>query len=70
MIFAICQLVDKSWEHWTKTFFHFIDLRKAYELVPCEALWQVLTRLGIPDATIQIIKAFHLEMQATIQLDG
>ena len=53
-----------------KTFFLFIDLRKAYDLVPCEALWEVLAKLGVPDPTIQLIKAFHQDMQATIQLDG
>ena len=34
MIFAIRQLVEKSWEHRTKAFFLFIDLRKAYDSVP------------------------------------
>ena len=56
MIFAVRQLVVKSWEHQSKTFFFFIDLRKAYDSVPCEALWQVLAKLGIPDPTIQLIK--------------
>ena len=70
MIFAIRQLVEKSWEHRTKAFFLFIDLKKAYDSVPREALWQVLHKLGIPDPTIQLIKAFHQDMQATIQLDG
>ena len=70
MIFAKRQLVEKSWEHQSKTFFLFIDLRKAYDSVPCEALWQVLAKLGMPDSTIQLIKAFHQGMQATIQLDG
>ena len=53
-----------------KTFFLFIDLRKAYDLVPCEALWEVLAKLGVPDPTIQLIKAFHQDMQATIRVDG
>ena len=70
MIFAVRQLVEKSWEHRTKAFFLFVDLRKAYDSVPREALWQVLAKLGIPDPTIQLIKAFHHDMQATIQLDG
>ena len=26
--------------------------------------------MGVPDPTIQLIKAFHQDMQATIQLDG
>ena len=70
MIFAIRQLVEKSWEHQAKIFLLFIDLRKAYDSVPREAMWQALAKLGIPDTAIQLIKAFHQDMQATIQMDG
>ena len=31
MIFTIRQLVEKSWEHTAKSFFTFVDLKKAYE---------------------------------------
>ena len=70
MIFTIRQLVEKSWEHQANIFLLFIDLRKANDSVPCEAMWQALAKLGIPDTAIQLIKAFHQDMQATIQMDG
>ena len=70
MIFAEPQLVEKLREHRSKTFFLFIDLRKAYDSVPREALLQVLAKLGVPDPTIQLIRAFRQDMQATIHLDG
>lgn len=34
MTFAICQLVEKFWEHKMKPFITFIDLKKAYGSVP------------------------------------
>ena len=34
MIFTVCQLVEKSWEHNFKVFLTFIDLKKAYDSVP------------------------------------
>ena len=37
MIFVVRQLVEKSWEHNSKAFFSFIDLKKAYDSVPREA---------------------------------
>ena len=70
MIFAVHQLVEKSWEHRAKTFFLFIDLRKAYDSVPRQAMWQALAKLGVPSSTIQLIQSFHQDMQATIKLDG
>ncbi len=49
MIFTVRQLVEKSWEHTAKSFFTFIDLKKAYDSVPREALWMTLKKLGVPD---------------------
>ena len=38
MIFRVRQVVENSWEHKATAFFVFIDLRKAYDSVPREAL--------------------------------
>ena len=70
MIFTVRQLVEKSWEHQAKIFLLFIDLKKAYDSVPREALWLALAKLGVPESIIQLIKSFHQGMEATIQLDG
>ena len=64
MIFVVRQLAEKAIEHQTKQFFVFVDLRKAYDSVPREALWMALQKLGVPDVLIDIIKSFHTDMQA------
>ena len=70
MFFTVRQLVEKSWEHTAKTFFTFIDLRKAYDSVPRDALWVALKKLGVPDEVVKLIASFHHRMQAKICLDG
>ena len=50
MIFTVRQLVDKSIEHRSKQFIIYVDLKKAYDSVPREDLWQALRKLGIPHA--------------------
>ena len=70
MIFAVRQLVEKSWEHEAKLFLTFVDLKKAYDSVPRAALWIALKKLGVPDNTIQLIRSFHQGMKATIRLEG
>ena len=49
MIFTVCQLVEKSCEHKSKAFFTFIDLKKAYDSVPREAMWMAQAKLGVPE---------------------
>ena len=70
MIFTVCQLVEKSWEHSSKVFLTFMDLKNAYESVPREALWMALKKLGVPQETISLIQSFHLGMKAVIRLEG
>ena len=56
MIFTVCQVAEKSLEHRSKVFLTFIDLRKAYDSVPREALWMALSKSG---KTISLIQSFH-----------
>ena len=70
MIFTIRQLVEKSGEHTAKSFFTFIDLKKACNSVPREALWIALQKLGVPSETVQLIRSVHQNMKAKIRLDG
>ena len=48
MIFCVHQLMEKAREHNTKLFILFVDLHKAYDSVPREAMWLVQKKYGIP----------------------
>ena len=56
-------------------FFVFIDLKKAYDSVPRECLWQVLSRAGVlppppPPPLLAVIRSFHHEMSAVLRVSG
>ena len=53
MIFGARQMIEKAIEHHTK---HqdLVDLRKAYDSVPCRALWCALEKYGIPMAEVTV----------------
>ena len=70
MIFVVCQLVEKSWQHKSKSFFTFVDLKKAYDSVPRKGMWLALKKLGVPEKTVNLIEAFHSNMKAKIRVDG
>lgn len=62
MTFAFQQLVEKSVEHQTKQFIVFVDLKKANNLVFCEALWRTPEKPNV--------HAFHKGMKAQVSING
>ena len=68
MIFTSRQLVEKTLEHDDSLFVLFVDLKKAYDSVPRNALWKVLGKVGVPPTMLQIIKSFHDGMKADVRV--
>ena len=58
-------------EHNESLFVLFVDLRKAYDSVSREALWQVLRKYGVPPVMLSLIRSFHDNMTAMVRVsDG
>ena len=70
MIFCARQIIEKSIEHDTKTFILFVDLRKAYDSVPRQALWHALESYGIPEPMLRLIRSLHDGMKAEVTVEG
>ena len=68
MVFAARQLVEKSREHDESLFVLFVDLRKAYNSVPRQALWRVLEEYGVPPTMVSVIKSFHEGITAVVRV--
>ena len=70
MIFCARQMIEKAVEHNTKIFMLFIDLQKAYDSVPFQALWCALESYGVPEAMMWMIRSLHDGMKAEVTVDG
>ena len=70
LVFCVCQLVEKTIEHRSKIFLLFVDLRKAFDSVPRQALWCVLWKYGVPDSVVDLVSSFHDGMVATVAVSG
>ena len=68
MIFVARQLMEKAREHGDSLYVMFVDLKKAYDSVPREALWQVLQKCGVPPQMLEVIKSFHEGMYAEVRV--
>ena len=67
IIFAERQLVKKIREHDDVMFILFVDLKKAYDSVPRDALWKVMGKTGVPPTMLEVVKSFHDGMRADAQ---
>ncbi len=69
MVYCVRQLVEKAREHNTQVFMLFIDLRKAYDSIPRQALWQVLRKYGVPPTMVSLLRSLHEGMKAEVTMD-
>ena len=58
-LFTTFMSLHKRREHGLETWALFIDLVKAFDTVPREALFAVLRRFGIPDHFVNVIIRLH-----------
>ena len=70
MIFVMCRLPELARKKRIPLYVCIIDLIKAYDSVDRTLLWTVLTRFGVPQNIISIIRQFHDGMRACVRLDG
>ena len=70
MVFVARQLIKKAIEHDTPLYVIFVDLKKAYDSIPREALWLVLGKLGIPPTLLSLIRSLHVGMRARVRISG
>ena len=70
MIICARQLVEKVREHNNSVYMLFVDLQKAYDSIPRQALWLVLRKYGIPPVMVNIIRSLHEGMKSEVTVDG
>ena len=68
MIFVARQLMGKAIEHGEALFVLFVDLKKAYDSVPRQALWRVLKKCDVPTVMLSIIQSCHQGMRAEVRV--
>ena len=66
-IFTIKQIIEKRREFNLETHMAFLDLKKAFDRVNRNQLWQILNRRGIPNHLIEVIKSLY--RNTSIQID-
>ena len=66
MIFVARLLQEKCRKQHQSLFLVFIDLAKAFDAVNRNLLWKVLSKFGCPPHFLQMLRAFHYAMSASV----
>ena len=69
MMFVIRRLQELARKKRIPLYVCFIDLTKAYDPVDRTLVWTVLTRFGVPQNMISVIRQIHDGMRACVRLD-
>lgn len=69
-VFCVRQLQEKSREQGRPLFLCFVDLEKAFDCVPREALWIVLKKVGCPAKFVRLVRLLHDGMTCCVSANG
>ena len=48
----------------------FFDLTKAYDSVPRELLWKLISKYGVPEVMVKVLSSLHEGMEAQVRVGG
>ena len=64
-IFTVKSAVKKRAEHGLESWIMFLDLVKAFDRVPQELLWKILTKIGVPTKIVKLLQSLHAHFEIT-----
>ena len=68
-IFTIKTAIKKRSEHGLESWVLFLDLVKAFDRVPRELLWIILTKFGVPKKLLDLLRALHNDFKVKFTVD-
>ena len=62
-------IIEKAREFQKNIYLFFIDYAKAFDYVDHHKLWEILTKVGIPDHLTCLLRNLYAGQEATLELD-
>jgi hypothetical protein len=66
--YTLRSIMYKSYRYKQSLYLAFVDLRKAYDSIPRDALWRVLSAYGVEPKVIELLADLHTGTQAAVKL--
>ena len=68
-VFTVKLAMKKRREHSLESWVLFIDLVKAFDRVPRELLWKVLSKFGVPHKLVRLLQSVHAHVNITFTVN-
>ena len=69
-IFIVRQLQEKFLAKNKNLYLVFVDLEKAFNMVPCQVLWWAMRKLGIDEWIVQLVQAMYCEVRSKVCINN
>lgn len=69
-IFSMRQIIEKYQENNKNLFMCFVDLEKAFDKVPRQTLFEILSEYGVNGALLKSIQSLYVNSRAAVRIDG
>ncbi len=70
LIFVLRQIAEKYYEFDRDLHIIFVDFKQAYDSIDREALWKILTELGIPMKYVRLIQECYKDTNCQVRFGG
>ena len=68
--FVVRTLIEKAKADRQPLYSCFVDLKKAYDTVPRDLLWEKLQRIGVHGAFLRGVQALYADVPMAVQFEG
>ena len=69
-IFALRQIIEKSWEYNKDLYLGFVDLEKAYDKVPRHTMFRTLQLYGINGYLLRAVQSIYNNPKSAVRVEG
>ena len=68
-VFALRQILEKSWEYALPVYCAFIELGKAYDSLWGEGMWKIAEYYWIPKDIVEILRSWYESINSCVRVD-
>lgn len=67
-LYSLTRVLEGSWEYAQPVHMCFVDLKKAFDRVPCGILWRVLGEYGVRGDLLRAVSSLYEQSRSLVRI--